>query len=100
MIVKELKTVDANALLDHIKKINNIEGTYQDNALQGHIDEVKCYLLSAGVLEAVVNSNVAIGCISRGVMDLWNYGNGDTKLSDYFYQRAEQLRKIEVVENG
>lgn len=99
MIVKELKTVDANALLDHIKKNNNIEGTYQDAALRGHIDEVKCYLLSAGVLEEVVNSTVAIGCISRGVMDLWNYGNGDTKLSEYFYQRAAQLRYVVNKEN-
>lgn len=100
MMVESLKPIDATDLLVAVKNSLNINGVHFDDALQLYIDEVKEYLRSAGVLSEVVGSTIAIGCISRGVADLWNYGNGDTKLSDYFYQRAEQLRGIEVVGNG
>lgn len=85
-------------LLAKIKKSLNITGEHFDETLQLNIDEVKGYLLSAGVAGKVVNSTLAVGCIARGVADLWNYGNGDTKLSEYFYQRAAQLRSVEVAE--
>jgi hypothetical protein len=58
------------------------------------MDEVKGYLSSAGVPADVLGSTLAVGCVSRGVADLWNYGNGDTKLSAYFYERAAQLRAV------
>lgn len=100
MTVESLKSVDVTELLVAIKSILNINGEHFDIALQHYIDEVKEYLKSAGVLPEVIGSTLAVGCIARGVADLWNYGNGDTKLSEYFYQRAEQLRGIEVVDNG
>lgn len=80
----------ADTLLDRVKKSLGITGEYQDDTLTEYINEVKEYLMDAGVPEAVVNSDVSAGVISRGVSDLWNYGTG--KLSDYFYQRATQLR--------
>lgn len=77
--------------------------SHLDNTIQSYIDEVIQYLLSAGVnpklLETDNIDERCKGCIIRGVADLWNYGNSDTKLSEYFYQRADQLRLLEVVEN-
>lgn len=78
-------------LLERVKKALGITGTYQDDTLSIYIDEVKEYLVSAGVDTTVVNSSVAIGVICRGVADLWNYGNAGTELSSYFKERAIQL---------
>lgn len=72
--------------------------SHLDDTINLYIDEVLEYLLSAGVSTELIDlENEEIdprctGCIIRGVSDLWNYGNGDTKLSEYFYQRADQLR--------
>ena len=98
MTVK-VKPITDEELLTAVKQSLNISGEHFDNTLKLVIDEVKSYLTSAGVLDEVLGSTLAVGCISRGVADLWNYGNGDTKLSEYFYQRAAQLRCIEVSEN-
>ena len=100
MTVESLKPINTEELLSAVKNSLNINGEHFDIALQLFIDEVKEYLRSAGVLTEVIGSTLAVGCIARGVADLWNYGNGDTKLSEYFYQRAEQLRGIEVADNG
>jgi hypothetical protein len=100
MTVESLTTIAEAELLSKVKQSLNIMGEQFDTTLQLYIDEVKMYLMSAGVSSAVVGSTLAVGCIARGVADMWNYGNGDTKLSEYFYQRAEQLRNVEVVDNG
>lgn len=81
-------------LLEKVKTALGVSGTNFDVQLNLYIDEVKEYLLSAGISEEVLNSDKSVGVIIRGVADLWNYGNSDTKLSDYFYQRAEQLRSM------
>lgn len=83
-------------LLERVKKALGITGTYQDDTLSIYIDEVKEYLVSAGVDTTVVNSSVAIGVICRGVADLWNYGNAGTELSSYFKERAIQLSYYEA----
>jgi hypothetical protein len=77
--------------LSKVKKALGITGEYQDETLNVYIDEVKAYMVSAGVPESVVNSDVSAGVIARGVTDLWNYNGGAGKLSDYFYQRVSQL---------
>ena len=100
MTVESLKTITDAELLSKVKQSLNIAGVQFDETLQMYIDEVKAYLAGAGVRADVLGSTLAVGCISRGVADLWNYGNGDTKLSEYFYQRAEQLRSVEVADNG
>ena len=82
-------------LLLKVKTALGVTGTSLDSQLGLYIDEVKQYLLSAGVIPSVVESDKSVGVIIRGVADLWNYGNGDTKLSEYFYQRAEQLRSMQ-----
>lgn len=86
----------ADTHLDLVKKALGITGEYQDDTLKIYIDEVKAYMVSAGVSEAVINSTVSAGVIARGVTDLWSYGSGTGKLSDYFYQRVTQLAYMEV----
>ena len=100
MTVESLTPITEADLLAKVKQSINITGAQFDETLRLYIDEVKAYLLSAGVRADVLGSTLAVGCIARGVADLWNYGNGDTKLSEYFYQRAEQLRSVEVGNNG
>lgn len=78
-------------ILNDVKTSLGITGNYQDNTIQDYIDEVKAFMLDAGVDESVVNSIWAKGVITRGVADLWNYGSGGTNLSPYFIQRVAQL---------
>lgn len=75
------------AMLDEVKKALNITGNYQDNTLQKYIDEVTGFLVDSGVK----SENITDGIVSRGVSDLWNYGAGEGKLSEYFKLRASQL---------
>ncbi len=79
-------------ILNEVKTRLGITGDYQDGLLKGYIQDVKDYLLDAGVDPLVINEKVSIGIIARGVADLWNYGSGEGKLSETFYQRAIQLR--------
>lgn len=87
-------------LLEKVKKGLGITGTFQDDTLTVYIDDVKAFMKSAGVSETVLNSDVSVGCIMRGVADLWNYGNGNATLSDYFRMRLIQLRVETVEESG
>jgi hypothetical protein len=98
MTVESLTPLTDADLLGKVKISLNVSGNHFDEQFQLYIDEVKGYLASAGVQVDVLGSTLAVGCISRGVADLWNYGNGDTQLSDYFYQRADMLRSITVSE--
>ena len=82
-------------LLLKVKTALGVTGTALDSQLELYIDEVKQYLLSAGVIPSVVESDKSVGVIIRGVADLWNCGSGETRLSGYFYQRAEQLRRVQ-----
>lgn len=93
-------TVTAEELLKKVKIGLGITGEYQDEALQFYIDEVKGFMRSAGVLPSVVDSSEAVGVIMRGVADLWNYGSGSVKLSDYFVQRVIQLSYDKETEGG
>lgn len=83
----------ADTLAD-VKKALGITGEYQDDTLNIYINEVKAYMMSAGVSTEVINASVSAGVIARGVTDLWL---GDGKLSDYFYQRVSQLAYTEVI---
>ena len=74
-------------MLDDIKKALGITGDFQDDTLNQYIEEVKGFLVDAGVPERHITS----GIVARGVSDLWNYGSGEGKLSQYFMQRAAQL---------
>lgn len=75
-------------MLEKVKTALNITGTYQDSTIQQYIDEVVEFLKDSGVKE----ENISPGIVARGVSDLWNYGAGEGSLSQYFLQRATQLR--------
>lgn len=81
-------------LLQHIKTSNLIGGDFHDNMILLKIKEVKAFMLSSGVNDDIVNSDVAIGTIAIGVNDLLSpMGTGGVqKLSPYFVQRILQLR--------
>lgn len=75
------------ATLEGVKNATGITGDYQDDTIQEWFDEVVDFLKDAGVSEA----HITDGIVARGVLDLWNYGAGEGKLSEYFKQRAAQL---------
>ena len=74
-------------MLTKVKKGLGITGSDMDGTLQEYITEVSEFLKDAGVQE----KNITPGIVTRGVADLWNYGSGEGKLSEYFLQRAAQL---------
>lgn len=76
-----------SALLNSVKTALDITGTYQDETISTYIDEVVSFLKDSGV----ATTNITPGIVARGVSDLWNYGAGEGKLSDYFIKRAIQL---------
>ena len=78
-------------MLEKIKEMLGITGNYHDALLQNYIDEVKQYLLDGGVQSEVVEGTASTGTIAKGVIDLWDYGSGNGKLSLYFKERAIQL---------
>lgn len=86
-----MTTLTEEQLLRKVKNALGITGDYQDDTLEVYIDEVKDILLDSGVRATVVESDKAVGAISRGVSDLWNLGAGGGALSPAFYQRVIQL---------
>lgn len=76
-----------NEMLEKVKVSLGITGTYQDDTVNEYILEVEAFLIDAGVKK----SNITVGLVARGVSDLWNYGAGKGRLSEYFMQRASQL---------
>lgn len=73
--------------LDKVKDALGITGDYHDRTLTEYIEEVKAFLVDAGVPKNRITS----GVVARGVSDLWNYGEGQGALSQYFIMRASQL---------
>lgn len=78
-------------ILAKVKDALGITGTYQDKTLTVYVDEVIEYMKDAGVSESKLKKTSSAGVISRGVTDLWNYGAGGGKLSEYFMMRVAQL---------
>ena len=78
-------------ILAAVKTGLGITTDYQDDLLKIYITDVKSFMSSAGVSESVITSQAAVGCILRGVADLWNYSSGSVKFSEYFKQRVIQL---------
>lgn len=78
-------------LLNGVKTRLGITGEYQDALLAAYILDVKAYLKDAGIPDDVLTSDASLGVIARGVSDMWNYGSGQGKFSQMFYQRAKQL---------
>ena len=77
--------------LSEVKELLGITGTYQDKTLNLYALETIEYMVSAGVTPEIASSEKAIGVVARGISDLWNYGSGNTQLSQYFKERVIQL---------
>ena len=73
--------------LEDVKKALGITGDYLDDTLNFYIEEVTDFARNAGVK----SEDISVGLVARGVSDLWNYGAGEGKLSEYFIQRCKQL---------
>jgi hypothetical protein len=82
-------------LLLEIKTRLSITGTHHDSLLLAYANDVKDYMLSAGVDNEIVQSKKSLGAIARGVADLWT---GEGTFSELFKQRVIQLT-FEVAEN-
>lgn len=89
-----------NELLTEVKKRIGVTGTYQDDTISGHIDDVKAFIKDAGVSDDVMQSRAIIGAVTRGVSDLWDYGSGKGEFSPYFMQRVIQLAYKDGDDNG
>ena len=76
-----------SATLEEVKNAIGMTGTDTDATVQVWFDETIAFLQEAGVKE----SDITVGIVARGVLDLWNLGAGDGRLSEYFKQRASQL---------
>lgn len=76
-------------ILQHLKSRKNFTGNWQDDSLLGYIADAKQYCIDAGVPQEVLDSDVSVGVICRGAMDLWSEY---AAFSDYFFQRVAQLR--------
>lgn len=66
-------------------------GDWRDAMLTVYVNEIKAFMLDAGVPENKILSEASVGCFLMGVNDLWNYQPGGTKFSQYFQQRVIQL---------
>lgn len=86
--------IENEDLLIEVKKRLLISDDFHNDLFLGLIEDVKNYMISAGVQNEVVNGVISIGCIARGVSDLWT----SEKFSDFFNQRVIQL-SCEVVNN-
>ena len=88
--------VSSAEMLEKVKNALGIQGEYQDDTLIEYINEVVAFLTDSGVSE----SDITSGIVARGVSDLWSYGSGNGKLSEYFMQRAAQLSYKGAGANG
>lgn len=83
-------------LLTKVKSGLGITGSYQDETLKIYVNEVKAFMVSAGVGQEIVDGDASVGVIVRGVADMWNLDNGTSSFrtvgfSTYFTQRVVQL---------
>ena len=89
-----------DAILSKVKTALGITSTAQNETLQVYIDGIKAYMKSAGVSDTVLDSDIASGAIVAGVIDTWNYGSGEVKLSPYTRERIIQLKFAKVEDNS
>lgn len=86
-----MATIDAAGMLARVKTALGISGAWQDELLSGYIAEALDLLRRAGVPEASAMTAEASGLVARIVSDIWSYGPGGVKLSEYTRQRIAQL---------
>ena len=75
-------------MLEQVKKLLGITGKFQDETINGWIDEIKQLMIDGGISPSIVNDVKSAGVIARGIDDVYFQ---KTDLSNYFWQRATQL---------
>lgn len=78
-------------ILAKVKLGLGITTSYQDEMLKVYIADVMAFMADAGVPADVCRDTASVGCILRGVADVWNYSAGGVKYSETFKQRVIQL---------
>lgn len=90
--------MDFDTLLKEIKNRFGISDEYHDSQLLGFINDVVCYLQTAGISDDILASEKAYGVIFKGVSDLWNNEPGQGSFSSLFRERAIQLMVESIYE--
>lgn len=85
--------IDAT-LLTKVKSYMGITGDFHDDNLKDLITDVKNFMSDAGVSDDVLNNDVSVGCIKRGVKDQFY----DGEYSNAFKMRLIQLTKKKLEE--
>ena len=75
-------------MLEQVKKLLGITGKFQDETINGWIDEIKQLMIDGGISPSIVNDVKSAGVIAKGIDDVYFQ---KTNLSNYFLQRATQL---------
>ncbi|MEH7157470.1 hypothetical protein V7121_14580 [Neobacillus drentensis] len=90
--------MDAYALLDECKIGLGIslETSGFDSLIMQKIKVVKSYMKNAGVSDAKMEDDLAIGVIVMGVGDLWETQGGGVKFSPAFHTMLNQLTYDDV----
>lgn len=73
---------------EQVKKLLGITGKFQDETINGWIDEIKQLMIDGGISPSIVNDVKSAGIIAKGIDDVYFQ---KTNLSNYFWQRATQL---------
>ena len=79
-------------ILTKVKNGLGITSDAQDETLNVFIDGIKAFMKDAGVSDEIIESDDASGVIVSGVIDTWNYGSGEVKLSPFTKERIIQLK--------
>lgn len=62
-----------------------------DGVITQKLLAVKSYMKGAGISDALMNDDLAVGVIVMGVADIWNVDGGETKFSPVFHTMLTQL---------
>ena len=84
------------ALVSVCKRSLNIAPavTAFDDRIQQKADIVKGYMRNAGVSETVIESDMSMGVVALGVVDLWSLDGGAASFSPVFHTLLTQLSCI------
>lgn len=69
----------------------SVDSTAFDGMLNQKIRAIKSFMKNAGVSEAKMEDDLAVGVIVMGVADLWQTGGGEVKFSPSFQTIVNQL---------
>lgn len=64
---------------------------YHKDLVQNYIQDGIDYMRSSGVSDSVIYSQRSVGPLVMYVNDIWNYTQGQTKISSLFKERVIQL---------